>query len=113
MKNILKWVALLTVCCIVFSVQLGVQTLPQLLSGELFPNDIRAFCKGLTRTFACLLLVGSLKIFPKMIESGIGIHGTFYALSAAMVVSAPVIYHILPETKNMSLEMVAHHFINS
>ena len=27
------------------SVQLGVQTLPLLLSGELFPADVRATCK--------------------------------------------------------------------
>jgi len=36
---------LISVCLLVFSVQLGVQTLPLLLSGELFPADVRASCK--------------------------------------------------------------------
>ena len=43
---IYQWGALVTACCLVFSVQLGIQTLPHLLSGELFPSDVRAFCKG-------------------------------------------------------------------
>ena len=43
--NILKWASLISTCSLVFSVQLGVQTLPFLLSGELFPSDVRATCK--------------------------------------------------------------------
>ena len=109
-KNVLKWMSLFTACCLVFSVQLGIQTLPFLLSGELFPSDIRAFCKGLTRSFACLLLIGSLKMFP-WIESTIGLHGTFYSFSAVMVICTPVIYFILPETKDMSLEMIENYFL--
>ena len=93
-----------------FSVQLGIQTLPFLLSGELFPSDIRAFCKGLTRSFACLLLIGSLKMFPSL-ENAIGIHGTFYCFSAVMLVCTPVIYCILPETKDLSLEVIEHYFL--
>ena len=102
----------MTACCLVFSVQLGIQTLPFLLSGELFPADIRAFCKGLTRSFGCLLLIGSLKMFPSL-EQWIGIYGTFYAFSAVMLVCTPVIYCILPETKDMSLEMVENYFLPS
>ena len=108
--KVLKWLSLLTACCLVFSVQLGIQTLPFLLSGELFPSDIRAFCKGITRSFACLLLIGSLKMFP-WIEDMIGLHGSFYLFSAVIIVSTPVIYCIVPETKDLSLEMVENYFI--
>ena len=41
----LQWISLVSVCILVFSVQLGVQTLPLLFSGELFPADVRASCK--------------------------------------------------------------------
>ena len=109
-RNSLKWVSLFTACCLVFAVQLGIQTLPFLLSGELFPADIRAFCKGITRSFACLLLIGSLKMFPTL-ENTIGIHGTFYSFSAVMILCTPVIYCVLPETKDMSLEMVENYFL--
>ena len=40
-----RWGSLVSACILVFSVQLGVQTLPFLLSGELFPTDVRATCK--------------------------------------------------------------------
>ena len=43
--SVLKWASLVSACLLVFSVQLGVQTLPLLLSGELFPADVRASCK--------------------------------------------------------------------
>ena len=42
---IVRWASLASACLLVFSVQLGVQTLPLLLSGELFPADVRASCK--------------------------------------------------------------------
>ena len=43
--SVLRWASLVSACSLVFSVQLGVQTLPLLLSGELFPADVRASCK--------------------------------------------------------------------
>ena len=41
----LRVASLFSSCLLVISVQLGVQTLPLLLSGELFPADVRATCK--------------------------------------------------------------------
>ena len=41
----LQVASLFSSCLLVISVQLGVQTLPLLLSGELFPADVRATCK--------------------------------------------------------------------
>ena len=63
-----KWAALITACCLVFSVQLGIQTLPQLLSGELFPSDVRAFCKGLTRSATCGFLVIGSNLYKNLHE---------------------------------------------
>ena len=44
-QSILSWLSLVFACCIVFSVNLGVQPMPLLMSSELFPSDLRAFCK--------------------------------------------------------------------
>lgn len=49
-------------------------------------------------------------MFP-WIEHMIGLHGTFYLFSAVMIVCTPVIYCIVPETKDMSLEMVENYFL--
>merc|ERR1719245_815528 len=74
--SVYKWASLGSTCFIVFSVQLGVQTLPFLLSGELFPTDIRAICKSFSRCWTTVLLLVSLKLYP-FIEHSISLPGTF------------------------------------
>ena len=49
-------------------------------------------------------------MFPTL-ENTIGIHGTFYSFSAVMILCTPVIYCVVPETKDMSLEMVENYFL--
>ena len=92
-----------------FSVQLGIQTLPNLLSGELFPSDIRAFGKGLTRAATCGFLVLALKLFP-ILQNQLNLHGTFFLFSGILLIALPIVYCILPETKDMGLEMIQNYF---
>ena len=58
----MKWGSLVSSSFLVFSVQLGVQTMPNLLSGVLFPADVRSTLKGITRSIQCILLVTVLKV---------------------------------------------------
>ena len=58
----IKWISLVSACTLVFGVQLGVQTLPNLLSGELFPSDVRPTCKSIARSIQCVFLVCCLKV---------------------------------------------------
>lgn len=107
--NILKWGCLVSTCSLAFSVQLGVQTLPFLLSGELFPSDVRATIKGLTRAITCIFLVLLLKFYP-FLESNFTMHGTFYFFAGVLTFFIPIIFYILPETKDLGLEMIQHYF---
>ena len=59
-----KFVPILIICCQVFFLQLGLQTFPNLLSSELFPNDARSRCKGLIRAFSAISSAIMLKLFP-------------------------------------------------
>ena len=43
-QTALSWLSLVSACCLVFSVNLGVGPMPYLMSSELYPSDIRAFC---------------------------------------------------------------------
>ena len=65
------------------------QTLPFLLSGELFPSDVRAFCKGLTRSAASLLIVANLKLYNNLLEPKVGIGGAYYLYTAVIAASFP------------------------
>jgi hypothetical protein len=58
----MKWGSLVSSSFLVFSVQLGVQTMPNLLSGVFFPADVRSKLKGVTRSIQCILLVTVLKV---------------------------------------------------
>ena len=58
----MKWGSLASSSFLVFSVQLGVQTMPNLLSGVLFPANDRSTLKGITRSIQCILLVTVLKV---------------------------------------------------
>lgn len=108
-SSLFRWGALITACLLVFSVQLGLQTLPLLLSGELFPSDVRAFGKGLTRSATCIFMVIALKLFP-ILETALGVDGTFYSFSALLFLAMPLVYWILPETKDLGLEMIQTFF---
>ena len=62
LKNEIKWATLFCACLLVFAVQMGVQTIPQILSGELFPSDVRPRCKGISRCIQCIFAVSCLKV---------------------------------------------------
>ena len=71
---------------------------------------MRAVCKGVSRAFTCLLLVLCLKLFPQL-ESNLGLQACFYLFSIIMALSIPLVYLILPETKDMGLEMIQNYFL--
>ena len=62
LQEAMKWGSLVSSSFLVFSVQLGVQTMPNLLSGVLFPAEDRSTLKGITRSIQCILLVIVLKV---------------------------------------------------
>ena len=132
LKNVIPWISLASAGLLVFGVQLGVQTLPLLLSGELFPSDVRPICKGIARSIQCILLVICLKVFlnmqfcllkymifmhcllfqlyPILQKSTLQEFGTFYFYGSFLLVSLPFVYLLLPETKDLSLESIQYYF---
>ena len=85
-----------------FTVNLGLQPMPLLLSSELFPPRHRAPCKGVSRALTSLLIVATLKLFP-VLQQQLGLAGCFYLYSGLVLLSLPLIMLVLPETKDLSL----------
>ncbi len=111
-EDALRWSSLVSACMLVFAVQMGVQCLPSLLSGELFPTDARAALKGFTRCFATLLLMVCLKSYP-LLEASLNLYGTFYLFAGIIVAAFPLVYLLLPETKDLSLETIQRYFTSA
>ena len=57
----------------------------------------------------CGFIVLALKMYP-IFENTFAIHGTFYIYSGILLLSLPLVYYILPETKDMGLEMIQSYF---
>jgi len=57
----------------------------------------------------CVLLVLGLKMYP-ILEDWLSVSGTFYLFATILAFSLPVVYCILPETKDMGLEMIQNYF---
>ena len=51
-------------------------------------------------------------MFP-WLESVLGLYGAFYLFGGVMIICTPVVYCILPETKDISLEMVKYYFTSN
>ena len=49
-------------------------------------------------------------MFPVM-EATLQIYGTFYAFALVILLFAPLVYYILPETKDLGLEDIQRYFL--
>ena len=104
-----KAVPIFLICGQVFCLQLGLQTFPNLLSSELFPNDARSRCKGFIRAVAALFSFVMLKIFPYL-ETHIGLYGSFWLLASILFTILPFIYLFVPEAKDVDLNNIGGFF---
>ena len=90
----------------VFCLQLGIQTIPYLLSSELFPNDARARCKGLIRAISAIFSFSMLKVFPYL-EDFFGLYGSFWGFASILFLILPIVFICVPEAKDVDLNHVA------
>ena len=64
-EDLLNWLSVISACLLVFCVNLGVQPMPLLMSSELYPSELRAFCKvrlNLNPTVCLYVCLGNLSI---------------------------------------------------
>ena len=120
--------SLLSSCFLAFSVQIGIQSMPHLLSGELYPGDFRAKGKSLSRAITCLFIMLSLKLYLPL-KDYLSDCGVFFFYSCIIILSVPPLYFeniciignfrrlsnwfYMPETKGVSLRDIEHFFNTS
>jgi len=104
----IKFIKTMLLCLHVFFIQLGVQTLPGLLTDILFPTSCAAIMKGATRAISSVILIFFVFIFKNLEYSH-----AFYLMSTILVVSIPFLYLFVPEIRNVGTEMSAEFFLPS
>ncbi|KAL2178195.1 general substrate transporter [Thermothelomyces heterothallicus CBS 202.75] len=91
-----------------FGWALGWNSMQYLLTAELFPLRIRAFCTSLAMTFHFANQYGNSRAVPNMLlpvaDGGISAQGTFWFFAAVTVLGGLWVYFAVPETAGRSLE---------
>lgn len=84
---------------------LGLVPIPWLLCGELFARKYRGLGSGLTSGFGFICFFVVIKTMPSMIEL-MKSEGTFAVYSIVALIGTSILYFILPETKNKTLQEI-------
>jgi sugar porter (SP) family MFS transporter len=91
-----------------FGWALGWNSFQYLLTAELFPLRIRAFCTSLAMTFHFANQYGNSRAVPNMLlpvaDGGISPQGTFWFFAAVTVLGGVWVWFAVPETAGRSLE---------
>ncbi|KAM7342242.1 facilitated trehalose transporter Tret1-2 homolog isoform 1-T3 [Cochliomyia hominivorax] len=88
---------------------LGLYTLPFFMISELFPQNVRGPCSGITVAFGSFVSFVCTKIYPSLKEA-IGKENCFVMYAAFAFLSVIFIYVCLPETRGRTLLQIEEEF---
>lgn len=87
----------------------GFLQLPWIMSGELYPQDIRGVMSGATSCCAYVLIFFNIKTYPQM-EYLLTSNGTLYSFGIFALLGAAYCILFLPETKGKTLAEIMKQF---
>jgi len=103
------WLPVILLVIYVALLPLGLLPIPWLLCGELFPRKFRGLGSGLTTGFSFICFFMVIKTLPAMVE-GIRLEGAFAVYGFVALIGTSILYFILPETKNKTLQEIQIYF---
>jgi len=107
-RPLLKYLPLILVLGFGFIYGLGVCTVPYTLTGELFPQQTRAWGCGLSLASRFLAQFVQLKVFLHLVAA-IGVPGFYWSCAVAALLGGAIAMALLPETRGKTfaeLEMI-------
>ncbi|XP_011630038.1 facilitated trehalose transporter Tret1-2 homolog [Pogonomyrmex barbatus] len=103
------WSPMILLVIYVALLPLGLIPLPWMLCGELFPRKYRGLGSGLTSGFGFICFFAVIKTMPPMMEY-IKAEGTFAVYGFVALIGTSILYFVLPETKNKTLQEIQMFF---
>ncbi|CAH2979458.1 unnamed protein product [Chilo suppressalis] len=103
---------LVKLACVLLHVSfsmVGFLQLPWIMSGELYPQDIRGVMSGATSCCAYVLIFFNIKTYPQL-ENLLTSNGTLYLFGGCALLGAAYCYFFLPETKGKTLTEIMRQF---
>ncbi|XP_055531631.1 facilitated trehalose transporter Tret1-2 homolog isoform X1 [Wyeomyia smithii] len=104
-----SWMSLIFLISYIIFVGIGLFPLPWCMSGEMFPIATRGIGSGLTSSFNFVCFFVVIKTGPSLLDS-FGTNGTFMVYGVISLIGTLLLYMILPETKNRTLQEIEDSF---
>ncbi|XP_055606602.1 facilitated trehalose transporter Tret1-2 homolog [Uranotaenia lowii] len=105
----LSWMSLIFLISYIIFIGIGLFPLPWCMSGEVFPIATRGIGSGLTSSFNFICFFIVIKTGPSLFDA-IGTNGTFMFYGIISLLGTLLLYMILPETKNRTLQEIEEAF---
>ncbi|XP_001601078.1 facilitated trehalose transporter Tret1 [Nasonia vitripennis] len=103
------WIPTAMILISVFASTLGIKGIPWIISGEVFPTDVRSVANGLVSSTCNVYSAIASKVFLYMIRD-MTMAGTFLFFAMVNVMGLIVLYFILPETEGRTLKEIEDHY---
>jgi len=107
--NSLGWLPLVVIIISLTCHSLGCLPVIMLLTGELYPTDIRTLCVGISHSIASTFGAVSVKTYPYQLEA-LKFYGTFYLYCGANVAAMLWGLFTIPDNRGLSLVRVEENY---
>ncbi|VVD04879.1 unnamed protein product [Leptidea sinapis] len=104
-----KWIPMLLIGLYMFSLTVGISSIPFTISGEIFPLEYRGLGGGISVLALSFNFFVAVKSFP-VLTSAVGLSVTYLLYAIVVVACLAVIYFMLPETKDRTLQEIEDSF---
>lgn len=104
-----QWLPIALIAIYMFSLTVGISSIPFAVSGEIFPLEFRALGSGISILALSLNFFVALKCFP-VLTKAIGLSNTYYLYASVVTLCMSVVWLMLPETKGRTLQEIEDTF---
>lgn len=104
-----QWIPISLIAIYMFSLAVGISSIPFTISGELFPLAYRGLGGGISILALSLNFFVAVKCFP-VLNHSIGIPLTYCLYAAVVTYCLTVVFFMLPETKDRTLQDIEDSF---
>lgn len=101
----ISWLAITAIMIHLIVFAMGLSPVTYTLLGELFPTNIKAIAIAFYSIFASVIIFVISKLF-QVINDSLGIHITFYIFGCISLVLLGIMWLIVPETRQKSLDTI-------
>lgn len=106
----ISWVPLMFLIGYIVATTAGITPLPWVMTGEVFPVDLRGIGSGICTCMCFVAFFIVVKLAPAMF-TGLGVEGTFLSYGLVALLGTITMYFFLPETRGRTLLEIEEAFI--